>query len=115
MTLVRNERLFAISLRFAWNTKNAMRASDGAPLLLAHLGRAKSTFAMDWYAQDERRHHPKQTGRPIGPSRFQIRMILSDLHSEILNVHISSEAHVVRQIPAGVIRVIVNYDVVGVP
>ena len=37
---------------------------------------------------------------------------LSKLHSEILDVDISSEAHVVSEIPADMIGIVVDHDVI---
>ena len=49
------------------------------------------------------------------PSLCCAASIAVDLHAEILDVHISAETHVIGEIPADVVRIVVDDDLIGVP
>src|SRR5580698_4163891 len=57
--------------------------------------------------------HKRRDGPP-GPSLLNLCCCLR-LHAEILNVDVSAQAHVVSEIPAGIVGVFIDDDVIGVP
>src|SRR5580698_4709043 len=67
---------------------------------------------------DESRHRKRETTKkgeePTALPLFTIPSI-GALCPQILNVHISPEPHVIGQVPANVIRIVIDHDLIRVP